>query len=140
MLDLCQEAFDKGLIRVPCPELLEDHESFLTLKRLKQLGTMRFIGELYKQGLINIKTLLNISRELIDSRLPYEFVEIQALMLDEDRLESANALLETVQGQFKQKSKVKVVVGLIFETLGRIVRERGDVSMKVKFRLMVRVI
>ena len=101
---------------------------------------MRFIGELYKQGLINIKTLLNISRELIDSRLPYEFVEIQALMLDEDRLESANALLETVQGQFKQKSKVKVVVGLIFETLGRIVRERGDVSMKVKFRLMVRVI
>lgn len=140
MLDLCQEAFDKGLIRVPCPELLEDRESFLTLKRLKQLGTMRFIGELYKQGLINIKTLLNISRELIDSRLPYEFVEIQALMLDEDRLESANALLETVQGQFKQKSKVKVVVGLIFETLGRIVRERGDVSMKVKFRLMVRVI
>jgi len=140
LLDLCQEAFDKGLIRVPCPELLEDRESFLTLKRLKQLGTMRFIGELYKQGLINIKTLLNISRELIDSRLPYEFVEIQALMLDEDRLESANALLETVQGQFKQKSKVKVVVGLIFETLGRIVRERGDVSMKVKFRLMVRVI
>jgi hypothetical protein len=136
---LCQDAFDQNLIKVSCPALsAEDTESFLTLHRLKQLGNVRFIGELYKQGLINISTLLNISRQLIDSRLPYEFVEIQALVLDEDRLESVNTLLETVEGKFKQCSKVKAVVGLIFEILGRIVRERGDVSMKVKFRLMVR--
>lgn len=79
-----------------------------------------------------------MSRELIDSRLLYERVEIADLALDESRLEAANTLLETVQGRFRAGSKVKEVVGLIFTTLARVVRERTDLSMKVKFRLMVR--
>lgn len=105
---------------------------------MRQLGNVRFIGELYKQGVVSISTILNVSRELIDCRLMYEKVEIGDLMLDDSRLESVNALLETVQGRFRASIKVKAVVGLIFKTLEGIVRERVDVSMKVRFRLMVR--
>lgn len=128
-----------SLIPAPTPILsAEDTEVFLTLQRLKQLGNVRFIGELYKQGIVSISTILNVSRELIDSRLLHGRVEIADLVLDESRLEAANTLLETVQGRFRAGAKVKEVVALIFVTLGRVVKERTDVSMKVKFRLMVR--
>ena len=123
---------------MPIPQLnAEDTEIFLTQQRMRQLGNVRFIGELYKQGVVSISTILNISRELIDCRLMYEKVKIGDLMLDDSRLESVNTLLETVQGRFRASIKVKEVVGLIFQTLEGIVKERADVSMKVKFRLMV---
>ena len=139
LLGMCQEAFDCSMLPEAAPVVSgEDLETYLTVKRLKCLGNMRFIGELYKHGLVTITTVLHISRELIDSRLPFEAVEISALVLHEDHLECVNVLLETVQGKFKPGSKVKAMVGLIFETLERIVAERGDVSMKVRFRLMVR--
>lgn len=138
MLSLCQEAFTNSLIPVTIPQLnTEDTEIFLTQQRMRQLGNVRFIGELYKQGVVSISTILNISRELIDGRLMYGKVEVGDLVLDESRLESVNTLLETVQGRFRASIKVKEVVGLIFHTLEGIVKERPDVSMKVKFRLMV---
>ena len=87
ILALCQHEFEKAFRAIkPVANIAEDELEELRVKqRLRMLGNMQFIGELYKKSMLNSKVVLYCANQLSSSEPP-----------NSSHLESICTLLSTV--------------------------------------------
>jgi hypothetical protein len=123
LLERCQNVFTQAPSEDYSGLSPEDIDSRKEIIKKKTLGNVRFIGELFKVGLITTKVILGC----VDSLICKE-------NLDENKLEGACILLSTGGSSF-ERSKVLKETESIFKTLDDIMKKES-LSSKIKFKIM----
>jgi hypothetical protein len=107
-----------------------------TLVKKKILGNVRFIGELFKEGVILNRIVLECVEDLIDPSIKdrRQPVETSKLKLNEEKLEGACILLLTGGACFDKEGILKDTDRL-FRILEEI-RTRSDLTPRIRFLIM----
>ena len=123
LLERCQNAFTQN----PAEDFQELSASQIEAKKdqnkKKTLGNVRFIGELFKVGLITSKIILQCAEHLISRE-----------NIDEDKLEGACILLSTGGSSF-ERSKLQKETEKIFKAFDDILKNE-TLSSKIRFKVM----
>lgn len=106
------------------------------LVKKKILGNVRFIGELFKEGVILNRIVLECVEDLIDPSIKdrRQPVETSKLKLNEEKLEGACILLLTGGACFDKEGILKDTDRL-FRILEEI-RTRSDLTVRIRFLIM----
>lgn len=100
-------------------ELQVNLEEYDRRIRMKSVGNIRFIGELFKQGMLTANIMMKCLYDLIDKK-------------DEERLECLCKLLTTVGKELEKKDNLDP----IFVRMKEIVdKKHGKVSSRIRFML-----
>ena len=121
LLDRCQHAFSK----TPNEEELGTEEEKKKNSKVKTLGNVRFIGELFKVEIITTKVVLSCVHELVNQDNP-----------DEEDLEGACILLSAGGLSFERQKLVKET-NQIFKELD-FIKDRPEISSRIRFKIMVK--
>ncbi|RZC05037.1 eukaryotic translation initiation factor 4 gamma 3-like, partial [Asbolus verrucosus] len=101
-------------------ELQFDLEEYDRRLRMKSVGNIRFIGELFKQQMLTIKIMMRCLDNLLENK-------------DEESLECLCKLLTTIGKELESK---KIDLSSIFNSMKDIVdKKHGRVSSRVRFML-----
>ncbi|XP_018568899.1 eukaryotic translation initiation factor 4 gamma 1 isoform X2 [Anoplophora glabripennis] len=102
-------------------DLQFDLEEYDRRLRMKSVGNIRFIGELFKQNMLTVNIMMRCLANLLDNK-------------DEESLECLCKLLTTVGKELESKSNVNL--SQIFNTMKNIVEKKdGKVSSRIRFML-----
>ena len=107
----------------------KDAETKARLHKKKTHGSVRFIAELLKVGIISAKIIQDIVEVLI------KLEDKDPLAVNEDNLEVACVLISTAAG-YNEKASLKADTDKIFDLLSEILETNKSISSKVKFTLM----
>lgn len=111
-IDECTDPEKKKELQV----ILEEYDRRI---RMKSVGNIRFIGELFKQGMLTANIMMKCLYDLIDKK-------------DEERLECLCKLLTTVGKELEKKDNLEP----IFVRMKEIVdKKHGKVSSRIRFML-----
>jgi translation initiation factor 4G len=123
LLERCQQAFtsnpDENYSNLPPDQIEVKKEQ----NKKKTLGNVRFIGELFKVGLITSKVILNCAEHLISKEA-----------VDENKLEGACILLSTGGSSF-ERLKLQKETEKIFKSLTEILKI-DSLTAKIRFKIM----
>ena len=123
LLERCQNAFTQNPAEDFQDLPAEQIEAKKEQNKKKTLGNVRFIGELFKVGLITSKIILQCAEHLISRE-----------NIDENKLEGACILLSTGGSSF-ERSKLQKETEKIFRAFDDILKNEA-LSSKLKFKVM----
>lgn len=134
LLTRCQTEFEQGW-KMNLPEkpegetkeaaLLSDDYYIAAAAKRRGLGLVRFIGELYKLGMLTERIMHECVKKLVD----YEGTP------DEAEVESLTSLLKTIGGQLDGSEKGHQVMDVYFSRINNIIA-LPDLPSRLKFMLM----
>jgi DNA-directed RNA polymerase subunit F len=107
----------------------KDAETKALLHKKKTHGSVRFIAELLKVGIISAKIIQDIVESLINLN------NKDPLFVDEEKVEVACVLISTAAG-FNEKANLRAETDKIFAYLAEILDANPAMSSKVKFSIM----
>ena len=137
LLTRCQEEFERGwktdLPQKPEGEtteaaMLSDEYYIAAAAKRRGLGLVRFIGELYKLGMLTERIMHECVKKLVD----YEGTP------DEAEVESLTSLLKTIGENLDSTERGKGLMDAYFKRIGAMI-ETPDLPSRLTFMLMVRV-
>ncbi|OQR84149.1 eukaryotic translation initiation factor 4 gamma [Achlya hypogyna] len=156
LLNSCQEEFEKNNIYEALeagmekaraegsltPEVEADYEEKKMLTKRRMLGNIRFIGELYKKGMLQerimhecVAKMLNVTRAPGEDGRPFRLVPVHPTQPpDEESIESLSKLLTTM-GKNLEASSGPIVMSIYFEFLGKLTKDKR-LSSRITFMLM----
>lgn len=135
LLNRCQEEFERGwkVNLPPKPEgvteeaaMLSDEYYAAAAAKRRGLGLVKFIGELYKLGMLTERIMHECVKKLVD----YEGVP------DEAEVESLTSLLRTIGGSLDASEKGHAMMDAYFVRINMMIETAGLPS-RLKFMLMV---
>jgi translation initiation factor 4G len=135
LLTRCQEEFERGwkidLPQKPAGEpteavMLSDEYYIAATAKRRGLGLVRFIGELYKLGMLTERIMHECVKKLVD----YEGTP------DEAEVESLTSLLKTIGENLDSTDRGRAMMDAYFKRIG-IMIETPDLASRLKFMLMV---
>jgi translation initiation factor 4G len=136
LLNRCQEEFERGwkVNLPPKPEgqteeavMLSDEYYIAAAAKRRGLGLVKFIGELYKLGMLTERIMHECVKKLLD----YDGVP------DEAEIESLTGLLKTVGANLDDpRSKAQPRMDAYFERMQAIM-EMPDLPSRLRFMIMV---
>ena len=134
LLTRCQTEFEQGW-KINLPEkpegetkeaaLLSDDYYVAAAAKRRGLGLVRFIGELYKLGMLTERIMHECVKKLVD----YESTP------DEAEVESLTSLLKTIGGQLDGSEKGHQMMDVYFGRIGQMVA-LPDLNSRLRFMLM----
>ena len=134
LLTRCQTEFEQGW-KINLPEqpegeskeaaLLSDEYYIAAAAKRRGLGLVRFIGELYKLGMLTERIMHECVKKLVD----YESTP------DEAEVESLTSLLKTIGGQLDGSEKGHQMMDVYFGRISQMVA-LPDLNSRLKFMLM----
>jgi translation initiation factor 4G len=136
LLNRCQEEFERGwkVNLPPKPEgvteeaaLLSDEYYIAAAAKRRGLGLVKFIGELYKLGMLTERIMHECVKKLVD----YEGIP------DEAEVESLTGLLRTIGASLDVSEKGHAMMDAYFGRISLMVETPGLPS-RLRFMLMVR--
>ena len=135
LLNRCQEEFERGW-KMNLPEkpegeseeavMLSDEYYILAAAKRRGLGLVRFIGELYKLGMLTERIMHECVKKLVD----YEGIP------DEAEVESLTSLLKTIGQNLDSSERGHQMMDAYFKRIDAMVNTDGLPS-RLKFMLMV---
>ncbi|OOO07127.1 Eukaryotic translation initiation factor 4G1, eIF4E-binding domain [Aspergillus oryzae] len=134
LLNRCQEEFERGwkVNLPPKPEgqteeaaMLSDEYYKAAAAKRRGLGLVKFIGELYKLGMLTERIMHECLKKLVD----YEGVP------DEAEVESLTSLLRTIGASLDASEKGHTFMDVYFQRINNMVQIQGLPS-RLKFMLM----
>ncbi|KAL2001480.1 hypothetical protein VTN02DRAFT_1699 [Thermoascus thermophilus] len=134
LLNRCQEEFERGwkVNLPPKPEgvteeaaMLSDEYYAAAAAKRRGLGLVKFIGELYKLGMLTERIMHECVKKLVD----YEGVP------DEAEVESLTSLLRTIGGSLDASEKGHAMMDAYFVRINMMIETAGLPS-RLKFMLM----
>lgn len=135
LLTRCQEEFERGwktdLPQKPEGEpteaaMLSDEYYIAATAKRRGLGLVRFIGELYKLGMLTERIMHECVKKLVD----YEGTP------DEAEVESLTSLLKTIGENLDSTERGPAMMDAYFKRIGDMI-ETPDLPSRLKFMLMV---
>lgn len=123
LLERCEMVFKQEAVEDYTGLSAEEIKSKMESNKKRTLGNFRFIGELFKVGLISERIVLQCVNELVSKD-----------NLDEGKLEGACILLSTGRSSF-ERTKLQKDTESIFKTLQEIL-SKEILSSKIKFKIM----
>ena len=136
LLNRCQQEFEEGW-KTKLPEkpegeseeavMLSDEYYIAAAAKRRGLGLVRFIGELYKLGMLTSRIMHMCVKKLVD----FEG------MPDEAEVESLTSLLKTIGENLDSEEKMRTTMDAYFERIDRMINFEGLPS-RLRFMLMVR--
>ncbi|OQR81538.1 eukaryotic translation initiation factor 4 gamma [Thraustotheca clavata] len=157
LLNSCQEEFEKDNIYEELensleksradgsltPEVEADFEEKKMLTKRRMLGNIRFIGELYKKGMLQerimhecIKKLLNVTTVMVQGEPPRLAPVHPNTPPDEESIESLSKLLTTMGKVLEASSQNSyAAVSSYFDYLTKLVKDKR-LSSRITFMLM----
>lgn len=137
LLTRCQEEFERGW-KIDLPQkpegepteaaMLSDEYYIAATAKRRGLGLVRFIGELYKLGMLTERIMHECVKKLVD----YEGTP------DEAEVESLTSLLKTIGENLDSTERGPALMDAYFKRIGIMV-ETPDLPSRLKFMLMVRI-
>ncbi|KAJ5647121.1 hypothetical protein N7490_003493 [Penicillium lividum] len=134
LLNRCQEEFERGW-KVNLPEkpegaseetqMLSDEYYIAAAAKRRGLGLVKFIGELYKLGMLTERIMHECVKKLVD----YEG------MPDEAEVESLTSLLRTIGSSLDASEKGPAMMDAYFARIGLMV-ETPNLPSRLRFMLM----
>lgn len=124
LLKLCEETFSYLNKDLKSLTLVDSDQQHIGKVKMKTLGNVRFIGELFKVNLISAKIVLECINGLLD------LFESEH---NEDKLEGACLLLLTGGSTF-ERINIKPVTSKIFERLETLMK--SSISSRIKFKIV----
>jgi translation initiation factor 4G len=135
LLTRCQEEFERGW-KIDLPQkpegepteaaMLSDEYYIAATAKRRGLGLVRFIGELYKLGMLTERIMHECVKKLVD----YEGTP------DEAEVESLTSLLKTIGENLDSTDRGRAMMDAYFKRIG-IMIETPDLPSRLKFMLMV---
>ena len=135
LLNRCQQEFEEGW-KTKLPEksegdgaeavMLSDEYYIAAAAKRRGLGLVRFIGELYKLGMLTSRIMHMCVKKLVD----YEG------MPDEAEVESLTSLLKTIGENLDSEDKMRPTMDAYFDRIDRMIHFEG-LPNRLKFMLMV---
>ena len=135
LLNRCQQEFEEGW-KTKLPEkpegeseeavMLSDEYYIAAAAKRRGLGLVRFIGELYKLGMLTSRIMHMCVKKLVD----FEG------MPDEAEIESLTSLLRTIGANLDSEEKMRTTMDAYFERINRMINMEGLPS-RLRFMLMV---
>ena len=136
LLNRCQTEFERGWkLDLPAKpegetkeeEMLSDEYYIAAAAKRRGLGLVRFIGELYKLGMLTERIMHQCVHKLVD----YDGVP------DEAEVESLTSLLKTIGQNLDDNERGKLAMDAYFTRIAAMIETEGLPS-RLKFMLMVR--
>ncbi|CAG9312458.1 unnamed protein product [Blepharisma stoltei] len=130
LLNVCQESFEEMWMSEA------DHKGDSAYK-VKSLGMVRFIGELFKAGFIPPKVIFMCLMELISPNFKETFKnpDFVSLVLNDDKLEGA-VLMLTAGGAAYENEKYVSKTNAVVNTLKEIMDRGLTANSRVKFLIL----
>lgn len=135
LLTRCQEEFERGW-KMDLPDkpegepteavMLSDEYYIAATAKRRGLGLVRFIGELYKLGMLTERIMHECVKKLVD----YEGTP------DEAEVESLTSLLKTIGENLDSTDRGRPMMDAYFKRIGAMI-ETPDLPSRLKFMLMV---
>lgn len=135
LLNRCQQEFEEGW-KTKLPEkpegdgaeavMLSDEYYIAAAAKRRGLGLVRFIGELYKLGMLTSRIMHMCVKKLVD----FEG------MPDEAEVESLTSLLRTIGENLDSEDKMRPTMDAYFDRIDRMINFEG-LPNRLKFMLMV---
>lgn len=135
LLNRCQEEFERGwkVNLPPKPEgstdqaaMMSDEYYAAAAAKRRGLGLVKFIGELYKLGMLTERIMHECVKKLVD----YEGVP------EEAEVESLSNLLRTIGASLDASEKGHAMMNAYFQRIGQMIETPG-LQSRLKFMLMV---
>lgn len=135
LLNRCQEEFERGwkVNLPPKPEgqteeaaMMSDEYYAAAAAKRRGLGLVKFIGELYKLGMLTERIMHECVKKLVD----YEGVP------DEAEVESLTSLLRTIGASLDASERGHTLMDVYFARIAMVV-EAHDLPSRMRFMLMV---
>ena len=135
LLNRCQQEFEEGW-KTKLPEkpegeseeavMLSDEYYIAAAAKRRGLGLVRFIGELYKLGMLTSRIMHMCVKKLVD----FEG------MPDEAEIESLTSLLKTIGANLDSEEKMRPTMDAYFERINKMINFE-DLPSRLRFMLMV---
>ena len=135
LLNRCQQEFEEGW-KTKLPEkpegeseeavILSDEYYIAAAAKRRGLGLVRFIGELYKLGMLTSRIMHMCVKKLVD----FEG------MPDEAEIESLTSLLKTIGANLDSEEKMRPTMDAYFERINKMINFE-DLPSRLRFMLMV---
>lgn len=135
LLNRCQEEFERGwkVNMPPKPEgtteeaaLLSEEYYIAAAAKRRGLGLVKFIGELYKLGMLTERIMHECIKKLL---------ELDESGPDESEIESLVSLLNTVGLNLEQSERGPTLMNVYFDRIAAIMNH-PDLPSRLKFKLM----
>lgn len=136
LLNRCQEEFERGwkVNLPPKPEgtteeaaMLSDEYYIAAAAKRRGLGLVKFIGELYKLGMLTERIMHECVKKLVD----YEGIP------DESEVESLTSLLKTIGASLDASEKGHAMMDAYFARIAMMM-DTPDLPSRLRFMIMVR--